>query len=76
MALAAAFLLVLFSSHLPAVPVVGPDRLRQARRLAAAAAVAAVVVVVMVAVAAAHRRPAFFLFVRVLDLQVRLPAAA
>src|SRR5262249_60828244 len=44
-ALAAVFLWLAFSSHLPAVPFVGPDRLRQARRLAAAA-------VVVVAVAA------------------------
>jgi len=61
-ALAVAFVLVVFSSHLPAAPVPAHDRLRQARRFVAAAAV--------VAAAADHRRPAFFLFGRVLHPQV------
>ena len=48
MAVGVAFLLVVFSSHLPAAPVPGRDRLRQARRLAAAA---------VAAEAADHKRP-------------------
>ena len=56
-ALAVAFVLVVFSSHLPAAR----DRLRQARRLAAAAAA-----VVVVAAAAERERPAFFLVGRAL----------
>ena len=38
MAVGVAFLLVVFSSHLPAAPVPGRDRLRQARLAAAAVA--------------------------------------
>src|SRR4030095_8992047 len=59
-ALAVAFLLVASSSHLPADPVAGRDRLRQARHLFAVA--------VVVVAAADHRGPAFFLPGRVLHL--------
>jgi hypothetical protein len=62
-ALAVAFLLVASSSHLPADPVAGRDRLRQARHLFAVA--------VVVVAAADHRGPAFFLPGRVLHLLVR-----
>jgi hypothetical protein len=61
-ALAVAFVLVVFSSHLPAAPVPARDRLRQARRLAAAAGARAA--------AAERERPAFFLVGRVLHPQV------
>ncbi len=77
-ALAVAFVLVVFSSHLPAAPVPARDRLRQARRLAAAAAAVVVVVVVVVVVAAAaeRERPAFFLVGRALHPQVVHPTEA
>ena len=68
--MAAAFLLVAFSVHLPAARDPGPDPLERARRPFAAVAVAAVAVAAaagaVVAEAADHKRPAFFLFGRVL----------